>query len=269
MNIYPAFFRSLLSVVIIFPLTVACQSGEKKPNPAIYREGIDLARSAAIPENGLKPDVAGANSIPTSTDIPPTIALTPTKEPSPSVTLTATETPTPTRKPFVYVFPTQPPEIADFAEGGHAYPATDIFVPVGTNYVAVTDGVVDFVSYRDLWNPETNDEAVAGGLCVAIIGDDGVRYYGSHLSAIAKGIAPGVRVAAGQSLGLSGKTGNAMNTTPHVHFGISRPTYPEDWAVRRGQLDPYPYLIAWRSGENVTPQFPAATATNAFTVSPT
>jgi murein DD-endopeptidase MepM/ murein hydrolase activator NlpD len=159
------------------------------------------------------------------------------------------------------VFPVQPPKGADFAEGGHTYPATDIFVPVGTNFVAVTDGVVDFVSYKDVWDPVTNNLAVAGGLCVAIIGDDGVRYYGSHLSAIAKGIAPGVRVGAGQLLGLSGKTGNAFDTSPHVHFGISHPTYAADWAVRRGQLDPYPYLLAWLRGENLRPQFPTPTPT--------
>ncbi len=243
---------SRITIPILALLLVSCASGGRQPDTVDYSGGLQLARSAAASENGI-------SLTPTSTPVPPTFTNTPTEIPSPTVTSTDTITPTPTRKPFVYVFPVQPPKAADFAEGGHAYPATDIFAPVGTDFVAVTDGVVDFVSYKDVWDPATNDQAVTGGLCAAIIGDDGIRYYGSHLSAIAKGIAPGVRVMAGQLLGLSGKSGNAVNTTPHVHFGISHPTFPADWAVRRGELDPYPYLLAWLRGENVTPQFPTPT----------
>jgi murein DD-endopeptidase MepM/ murein hydrolase activator NlpD len=127
---------------------------------------------------------------------------------------------------------------------------------VGTKFVAVTDGVVDFVSYKDLWDPDHDDPALRGGLSVAILGDDGLRYYGSHLSVIAAGIAPGVRVKAGQLLGLVGNTGDARTTLSHLHFGISRPTYPDDWKARRGQVDPFPYLQAWRDGHNVTPPLP-------------
>jgi peptidoglycan LD-endopeptidase LytH len=261
MNATSAFARSVISTAILLVLTVACGSNIGKPTTAIFREGVNLSRSAAPLKSGMTPATIDLSQTPTATPNPPTSTPSSADTPSPTITPTETVTRTPTRKPFLYVFPAQPPGVADFAEGGHAYPATDIFVPVGTKYVAVTDGVVDFVSYRDLWDPATNDEAVAGGLCVAIIGDDGIRYYGSHLSAIAKGIAPGVRVVAGQLLGLSGQTGNAVNTTPHVHFGISRPTFPEDWAARRGQLDPYPYLVAWLRGENVTPEFPTTTST--------
>jgi murein DD-endopeptidase MepM/ murein hydrolase activator NlpD len=221
-----------------------------------------------------------ASSTPNAIPLPsPTFTLTATASPgitatssptptatitdTPTATATATQTPTPsrTKNPHKYVFPVRPQEKADFAEGGHAYPATDIFTAVGSDFVAVTSGVVDFVSYADTWDPATNDEAVAGGLCVAIIGDDGIRYYGSHLSAIASGIRRGARVEAGQLLGLTGKSGNARNTPPHLHFGISHPTYPEDWKTRRGELDPYPYLVAWSRGEDVTPQFPTPTPT--------
>src|SRR5439155_4840528 len=133
-----------------------------------------------------------------------------------------------------YVFPVQPARATTYGRYHHDYPATDIFCPIGSRFVAPTDGVVNFVSYADTWNPKTDNPAVRGGLSVAIIGDDGVRYYGSHLSAIAPGIKPGVRVAAGQLLGKTGKTGDARFTAPHLHFGISRPTTPHDWRVRRG-----------------------------------
>jgi len=97
---------------------------------------------------------------------------------------------------------------------------------------------------------------VRGGLSVAIIGDDGLRYYGSHLSAIADGIAAGVQVKAGQLLGLVGNSGDARNTLSHLHFGISRPTTPDDWKARRGQVDPFPFLQAWKNRNNVTPPLP-------------
>ena len=196
--------------------------------------------------------------LPPSPSTFPTDTTIPTLTPSLTPTSTATGTATPTEISFIHIFPLQPPSAAGFAEGtaSHGYPATDIFAVVGTKFVAVTDGVVDFVSYKDLWDPAHDDPALRGGLSVAIIGDDGLRYYGSHLSAIAAGIAPGVRVKAGKLLGLVGKTGDARNTTSHLHFGISRPTYPDDWKARRGQVDPFPYLQAWKDGHNVTPPLP-------------
>lgn len=192
----------------------------------------------------------------TSTSQPP--SPTASETPAPTWTATASATPVPSDTPLVfhYVFPIQPAGAASFAPGGHPYPATDLFAAEGTRFVAVTNGVVDFVSYEDRWDPQVNDLSVAGGLCVAIVGEDGVRYYGSHLSAIEAGIAPGVRVAAGQVLGYVGHTGNARTTPPHVHFGISRPTFAEDWRIRRGEVDPVPFLTAWRDGHDVTPPLP-------------
>ena len=153
----------------------------------------------------------------------------------------------------VYVFPVRPLRDVAFSEGGHLYPATDIFAPAGAQFVAVTSGVVDFVSTHDLWNPVTNDPSTRGGLSVAIIGDDGVRYYGAHLAAIAPGIQPGVRVNPGQLLGWIGNSGDAAGRQTHLHFGISPPTYPGDWLSRRGLVDPFPYLVAWKAGATVTP----------------
>jgi murein DD-endopeptidase MepM/ murein hydrolase activator NlpD len=156
------------------------------------------------------------------------------------------------------VFPLQPSKYVSYAEGvkGHGYPATDLFAKVGTKFVAVTDGVVDFVSFTDDWNPRKPDPAERSGLAVAIIGNDGLRYYGSHLSKVAEGILPGVRVTAGQLLGYVGASGDARGKDSHLHFGISHPTTPDDWLARRGELDPYSYLFAWEHGVNLTPRFP-------------
>jgi murein DD-endopeptidase MepM/ murein hydrolase activator NlpD len=157
---------------------------------------------------------------------------------------------------FQHVFPLRDAGKVSYGRSHHDYPAADIFCPIGSQFVAVTDGIVDFVSRDDLWVAASDDPALRGGISVAIVGDDGVRYYGSHLSSVADGIEPGVRVHIGQLLGLTGKSGNAASTDPHLHFGISHPTTPDDWAVRRGEIQPYDYLRAWQRGENRTPTLP-------------
>ena len=183
--------------------------------------------------------------------------MTPRPRPTATPRPAATTAPTAAAQTsaHAYVFPVQGAKV-NYGSSHHDYPAADIFCPVGSRFVAVTDGVIDYVSREDAWDPASDDPAVRGGISVAMIGDDGVRYYGSHLSAVADGIAPGARVAAGQTLGLTGKSGNARSTPAHLHFGISRPTTPDDWQVRRGQVAPYRYLRAWQRGESVTPALP-------------
>lgn len=186
---------------------------------------------------------------PTATPIPPTpTILVVTAQPRPA-------TPTTIRQAVTgeHLFPIRQVRAASYGPCHHDYPASDIFVPIGSDFVAVTDGVVEFVTYTDEWSPRNDDPAIRGGLSVAIVGTDGVRYYGSHLSAIVDGIAPGVQVVAGQPLGKTGKSGNAAGTPPHLHFGISPPTTPDDWQTRRGTINPVPYLNAWKTGKNVTP----------------
>lgn len=156
----------------------------------------------------------------------------------------------------VYYFPIQPPDVTSYSASHHDYPATDIFGPEGSTVVAVTSGVIDELSRTDRWDRAVDDPATRGGLYVSLIGDDGIRYYYSHLLAIAAGLDVGDRVAAGQVIGLLGRTGNAAGTSPHVHFGISPPTFPGDWEVRRGVFPPYEYLRAWEAGVDAVPDLP-------------
>ena len=151
-----------------------------------------------------------------------------------------------------YVFPVKSKRY-DISSSHHDYPAADIACPIGSVFVAVTSGIVDYVSYEDIGR-RPKSRKIRGGLSVAIIGDDGVRYYGSHLSEIAKGIKPGVRVEAGQMLGLTGESGNAKGVYPQLHFGISHPTKPDDWQTRRGEIWPQKYLKAWARGEQAAPK---------------
>lgn len=230
-----------------------------------------LISSLMIAGCGGKAVAAGANSQPDRLSVPP--AANPTAS-SPPISTTAmphrlptqsatsspepAESPSPTPARFVYFFPLQRADVYSYAEGtqSHGYPATDIFAPAGTEFVAVTNGIVDFVSTEDQWDPDTDDPSTRGGLAAAIIGDDGVQYYGSHLSKVEPGVVPGSRVSAGQLIGRVGNTGNARGKVPHLHFGISRPTFPDDWKTRRGEIDPFPYLQAWEMGLSTTPKMP-------------
>lgn len=259
-----------LSAVLLGFALAACRGAVPPPLPTL------LVRPTTLPHPALLPTPTPTLAL-VATPLAPTVALTPRRDlaealvtlPFEPTALALAASPTLEPSPFTptpvseftlttwpYVFPVQPAANTRFRRYHHDYPATDIFAPAGSAFVAVTSGVVDFVSWVDLWDPAVDDPATRGGLSVALLGDDGVRYYGSHLAAIAPGLESGTRVVAGQYLGLVGDSGNARPGAAHLHFGISPPTTPEDWAVRRGTLAPYPYLMAWLAGEMRTPQWP-------------
>lgn len=193
----------------------------------------------------------GATSTPAATATPTpraTASATPSRTPAP---VTTTRPPL-TGSRFDYAFPIKGCSTS-YARSHHDYPATDIFAARGCAFVAPVAGRVDEVSYVDNWSSSTNKGADRGGLSVSIVGDDGVRYYGSHLSAIATGVRPGLRVVAGFRLGSVGNTGSARGIATHLHFGVSWPTRPGVWWVRRGEVYPWPYLDSWRSGGDRSP----------------
>jgi murein DD-endopeptidase MepM/ murein hydrolase activator NlpD len=133
------------------------------------------------------------------------------------------------------------------------YKATDIFAACGSKVVATTNGVVLEVSRVDKYKKGVKDGPYNGGKFVSILGDDGVRYYGSHLKSVTTGIKKGVRVKVGQQVGKVGKTGNSSGVC-HLHYGIS-PACKKvgDWKVRRGVVWPYSYLSSWRKGGQKSP----------------
>jgi murein DD-endopeptidase MepM/ murein hydrolase activator NlpD len=154
----------------------------------------------------------------------------------------------------VFIFPVADCEV-NYARAHHDYAATDILAKKGCKFVSPVNGVVDEVNRVDNWSGKTNLGIDRGGLYVSIIGDDGVRYYGSHLSSVVASIQPGVVVKAGRVLGKIGSTGSARGTAPHLHFGISwpTPTQPNVWWVRRGVVLPFKYLDAWKAGKDLSP----------------
>jgi murein DD-endopeptidase MepM/ murein hydrolase activator NlpD len=258
-----------ISVLAVLFLLMACkedQTASVVSTPTIapftsISTIVPTLVATSVPTATAVPSLV-STSTPTATTVPPTVTPTDLSTATPPPTAAPTSTPLPTTpstpttsstpEALRYVFPVKAKRYS-ISSSHHDYPASDIACPIGSEFVAVTDGVVDFVSRTDKW-PQTRNNADKGGLSVAIIGDDGVRYYGSHLSEVAEGIEPGVKVKAGQLLGLTGESGNAAGVYPQLHFGISHPTTPDDWQVRRGEIWPQKYLKAWARGENVAPK---------------
>ncbi len=141
-----------------------------------------------------------------------------------------------------YVFPVQPVDKKSFSQGGHGYLAIDIFGKRGMSYVAPVSGVVEDIQKTDEWDVKTNDLETKGGRWVSFIGDDGFRYYGSHLESVSELIYVGQHIKAGEFLGKLGDSGNARGTPVHLHFGVSCACSPYSWKTRRGEIEPYLFL---------------------------
>jgi peptidoglycan LD-endopeptidase LytH len=199
---------------------------------------------------------AGGAAAPATTPTTPTTTTSAASSTRPDTRRTNGEaddqTTTTARVPVRYRFPVAGCR-AQYGGSHHDYPAADMFTGRGCVFVAPVAGRVDEVTRQDRWDQASDRGADRGGRSVSLVGVDGVRYYGSHLEAVALGIAPGVTVRAGQPLGRIGNSGSARVTAVHLHFAISWPTRPGIWWVRRGMVQPAPYLNSWRAGGNLSP----------------
>lgn len=184
---------------------------------------------------------------------PPSTAYVPAA--SPSASPSSSPTASPTKPPAStttahFVFPVAGK--VSYAHVHHDYPATDILAKCGSTVRAATSGTILETNRVDKWKRSVNAGATRGGLSVSIKGDDGVRYYGSHLEFINANVKPGVHVKAGQTLGKVGETGDA--SACHLHFGISPVCQATgDWWTQRGVIWPWRYLDSWRKGGNKSP----------------
>ena len=217
---------SCVAVALGISLTLGACSG-----------GGDAANNARL---------AGAEDQPvaqTQPTAPAPLPTTPAGQPTPSPSRPVAAA----NRPATYAFPVIGNN--SYAHTHHDYPATDIITNCGNRVVAATSGTILVVVRVDTWKSSVNAGPTRGGLSVSLLGDDGVRYYGSHLSVINSNIQPGVRVTTGQTLGKTGRTGDAGAC--HLHFGISPPCAKvSDWFIQRGTVYPWPYLDAWKKGDN-------------------
>jgi len=96
----------------------------------------------------------------------------------------------------------------------------DLEVKLGTPVLATFDGVV--VDPRNIWRPW--QPARYGNVVVVQSTETtsaGYRSIGAHLSRLA--VAIGDVVHRGQVVGWTGRTGNAAETEPHLHFELRVP----------------------------------------------
>ena len=108
--------------------------------------------------------------------------------------------------------------------GHHDYPAMDIAAPSGAPVFALASGVVERV-----WRQP--DPRCGIGLLLRAADGRGWTYC--HLAAVEPQVAAGLRVAAGDPLGLVGATGEA--TGPHLHLQLE---HADAWPQRE------PWLVA-------------------------
>ena len=106
--------------------------------------------------------------------------------------------------------------------GERQHQGQDIFAPRGTPVLSATDGYVVSVAENKL-----------GGRTVSVVGAGGRIYYYAHLDGYANDIGVGNRVTSQTVLGYVGTTGNAVGTSPHLHFGVYS---------SRGAINPLPLL---------------------------
>jgi peptidoglycan LD-endopeptidase LytH len=134
---------------------------------------------------------------------------------------------------------------SSFSRTHGEYPATDVFANCGTQVLAMVDGVVIEARSQNLYDAKVDNPALRGGPSVALLGDDNVRYYTSHLGEVF--VKAGDAVRAGDPIGTIALTGDSEAC--HTHVGFSTTCPGPEWSVRRGVLWPWPYLDSWRKGD--------------------
>jgi Peptidase family M23/Putative peptidoglycan binding domain len=120
-------------------------------------------------------------------------------------TLAALAAPLP-RSPLALAWPLHAPLGDGFGPRGDRFHAgIDLKAAAGSPVAAAAAGRVAWAGWRDGW-----------GLLVVVAHADGVRTFYAHLSRA--DVAAGDRVAAGETIGAVGATGDA--TGPHLHFEV-------------------------------------------------
>ncbi|HET8893124.1 MAG TPA: M23 family metallopeptidase [Gaiellaceae bacterium] len=114
----------------------------------------------------------------------------------------------------------------------HWHHGDDIFAALGTPVVAVASGTVNRVEWGDI-----------GGWGLWVRDRLGNEFYYAHLSGYAPAIVHSPAVRAGEVIGFVGNTGDAITTSPHLHFEI----HPRSLLHLQydGAVDPTRYLQGW------------------------
>jgi peptidoglycan LD-endopeptidase LytH len=134
--------------------------------------------------------------------------------------------------PVVGVEPKDLLDTFDEPRGSRRHDALDIPAPRGTPVVSAAAGTLQRMF-----------SSTAGGLMVYASdpSDRFVLMY-AHLDRYASGLANGMPLQRGDTLGFVGTTGNAPPDVPHLHFAIARTTNVARWWTGM-PVDPRPLLL--------------------------
>ena len=153
-------------------------------------------------------------------------------------------------EPPKYVFPFSRVPVS-YPKDHLNYPAVDV-EGCYARVLAPTAGFISQLHRLDKWTPENDSPGTRGGLTITVQGDDGVRYFFSHLGRIK--VLKNQRVAAGDWIGVMGSSGNARVTRCHTHFGMSRVCPLAEVYLLQGEIWPQKYLNAWRKSQQLSPR---------------
>ena len=153
-------------------------------------------------------------------------------------------------EPPMYVFPFSRVPVS-YPKDHLNYPAVDV-EGCYARVLAPTAGFISQLHRLDKWTPENDSPGTRGGLTITVQGDDGVRYFFSHLGRIK--VLKNQRVAAGDWIGVMGSSGNARVTRCHTHFGMSRVCPLAEVYLLQGEIWPQKYLNAWRKSQQLSPR---------------
>jgi murein DD-endopeptidase MepM/ murein hydrolase activator NlpD len=119
-------------------------------------------------------------------------------------------------------------QFAQSRGSSRAHEAVDILAPRNTPVRAVERGTIAKLFYSK-----------AGGTTIYQF-DPSKRYvyYYAHLERYADGLREGQAIAAGETIGYVGTSGNAPPNTPHLHFAISQLGPEARWWEGKA-IDPY------------------------------
>ena len=232
-------------------------SAERRPSPprvdepVLAQPGIeyfccpDLGVEAPVPErDGTAADLSPSGPPAGAPQAEPAIPLTPPPPrplplpppPEPAVPFADDLAELRRRRLLIPVAGVGRAELHDSFEeqrgAGRRHLAIDILAPRSTPVVAVEEGTIARLFQSRL-----------GGVTVYQFSPGGrFSYYYAHLDRYARGLEEGAAVRRGQVIGYVGTTGNAPESTPHLHFAIYRLTPEQGWWQGEA-INPYLALV--------------------------
>ncbi|MEX1005173.1 MAG: peptidoglycan DD-metalloendopeptidase family protein [Acidimicrobiia bacterium] len=217
------------------------QTGRLERLEELRAQELFLATSTTTTSTTTTLPPTSTTSTATSTTTVPSETTTASTTTSTSTTTTSTSTTTTTLAPTTTT--TAPPTSAPSGggacpvtgavtfvdswgaprSGGRSHQGVDMIASRGTPLAAIYSGVIQRTSSSTL-----------GGVSIWMESNAGDVFYYAHLEAHADGIAPGVAVSEGQTIGYNGSSGNAPDYLPHLHF--------EYHPGGGGAVNPYPLV---------------------------